>query len=321
MKKLIVYIFFSFIYFHAAAQDSVTVAQQFSAELAKKFAIARIVDFQYTGMSGRNLSPILLGKNLGKREISNNYGLKTSLNLPLLKGKKWLLSYNFLYNYQHVNMELPDHSDNTAQLNLHYLSSTGSFTYFSRLLDKTILYNGSLILDGSQKKLERIKPMGSAIMVLRKDKKISMTVGLVAFYDRSSQTPVIPVFTYTQNFENNWRLDLILPQRILLQTRLLPNGRFSFGSQLNAVTFYERTGQIVDFANKFEFRQTEIRSGVTYEYLIHKSIILTAKGGVMNVLNSKLTEKGESFSDGHYLMKLKSGASGYFSLGISFNPF
>lgn len=302
----------------AAAQDSTSV-QKFSSSLTERFAETRMFDFEYVNKSSHRIQPVLRGDKQGKINVNNNRGFRTSFNIPVLKGNKWQLTYSLFYRYE--GMELIDAQGEMKEVDLNYISSTGSYTYFTSFLGKLLVLNGSLIIDGSQKNFERLKPMASAMLVLKKTKEASMSVGAIGIMDPNAKIPVFPIVSYSRNLENNWRLDIIFPQRVLLQTNFLANGRFSVGTQLNGSNFYHRTAKLVDFANKFEFRQTELRTGVSYEYLLNKSIVLTTKAGIINQISAKFGERGKSFNDDDYLMKIKSGASSYVNLGISFNPF
>lgn len=318
MKHFAFICFFCFSISHGTAQDS-TPMKKFSASITERFAETRMFDFEYQGLSSRTIKPILLEAKHSKMKVNHHSGFKTSINIPVLKGNKWQLTYSLLYHYQ--GMELTTANQPLNEVDLHYVKSTATYSHFTSIFGKLLVLNGSLILDGSQKNFERLKPMASAFLVLKKTEDVRMSVGIIGVFDPTSRTPVFPIVTYTRNLENNWRLDFIFPQRILLQTRLLRNGRFSVGTELNGSSFYIRSRNIVDFANKFEFRQTELRTGASYEYLLNKSIVLSAKAGILNPISARLSERGQPFHDDQYLMNLKSGASGYVNLGISFNPF
>ncbi|PTS87280.1 hypothetical protein DBR27_24670, partial [Flavobacterium sp. HMWF030] len=63
----------------------------------------------------------------------------------------------------------------------------------------------------------------------------------------------------------------------------------------------------------------ELKSGITYEYRLSSKIIGTFKGGVNNVLSTRITEKGQRTN--RYVYDQKEDAQGYFRFGISYNPF
>lgn len=323
MKKII-FLQLMILTWYSNAQD--TIPESFPSDilsktLAEKFSVARIANFQYEKRTSHNFDTEFLGQDLGERRITDNNRIKANFNIPVIMKKQNKLTYSLFYDYEGFTVSNPENESIHKNVDLHYISSIVSYTFFSTLFKKPIIYNGSLIVDGSQKNIERVKPMASAVLVLKRTDKTTMTAGLVGFYDPTSRIPVFPVFTYSHRFDNNLRLDIILPQRILLQTRVAKSGRLSLGSELNSTNYYIRSKEIVPYADKFEFRQIEAKSGLAYEYLIKNSIVLTAKTGIMNVLSSRLSKRGESFTDDHYIMKFRPKASAYFNLGVSFNPF
>lgn len=303
------------------SNDSMQIKQELYFKwLAEKFSQTRKLNISYNNYGSTNFKTYFKENYLGKNEIENTHDVSVNINLDVLKKKKWKLTYSGYYNYQ--NFEYDSNTSFVSNPELHYLSSAFSITYFSVLNKKPIIYNASLIADASGEMFGRIKGLVSATYVLKADKKSVLTIGLGATIDPTNPFPVFPIVTYTKPiFNGKWRLDMVLPAKIMLQTQLGQTGRVSLGSELGTSSTYFKDNQIVNFANKFEFRQTHIKSGITYEYLLKNKIVLTAKAGVLNVIRSRVSEKGESFSDNNYLLEFKPTTAPYINLGVSFNPF
>lgn len=301
------------------AQDSLSLTpDSFSKILAEKLSQTRILDIEYGSLSGFGFDAKYIGQNLGERRVELKQNIRANINIPLLQRKKWRLTFSQLYHFQNSRIENSDREDN--QFN--YFKSAVSFTYFSSLFKKPIIYNASLIADADEEKFGRLQGLVTALVVLKRDAKQNLNVGLAGVVDPTSQIPVLPIVTYTRNiFNDKWRLDAVLPSRVMLQTQLVKNGRLSLGTQLETSNFYIHTSELVDYAYDFEIRQTGLKSGLIYEQLINNKIVLTGKGGYMNVFRSGIAEKGEVFKKNNFIIEFDQKGAFYFNLGISFNPF
>ena len=136
--------------------------------------------------------------------------------------------------------------------------------------------------------------------------------------DPSAPLPAFPIVTYEHKFESNpWTFDFILPQRLFFKRPLLENGRISIGAEMGGDGFYIYPSQ-PGYKEVYEYRQLEIKSGITYEYDLGNGLFSTFKAGYSNVLKSKITERGSSTKD--YVWKSEQDGTAYFSLGISYSP-
>lgn len=303
------------------AQDSTRITPGiFSKSLAKQFSQTRTLKIQYGLLGSRDFDTEFLGNNLDKGHIKNTQDLRLNINLPIMQTGKWELTYSGNYNYKNYNFDYAENQN--FEKHLHYFSSAIRFTYFSTFLNKTVIYNTNLIANASDKIFGRVTGLISVTMVLFKKTNSNMTIGLVGFIDPTSTIPILPTFSYSQYiFNDKWHIDMFLPAHIMLRMQLGNAERISIGTQLESTSFYLNNNEILTYANNFEFRQTALKSGITYEYLSKNNIVLTAKVGLMNVLQSRVSVKGESFNNDNYLIDYKSEATVYFNLGISFSPF
>lgn len=299
-------------------------SSSFSQSLAEKFSQTRVLDVRYGYYSGRSFSGDAQNTDLANPNddghIDSNQDFRLNVNLPVYQQENLRVTYSGFYNYQgykYDNLEVENRNKD-----LHYFSSTLSLNYFTELFDKPLILGGNMVLDASDEMLGRIKGYVSASWVLKAEKKNNMSVGLIGIIDKTNPVPLVPTFSYTTMvFNENWRLDMVLPIKIALQNQISSNSRISIGSEFENTEFYFNSNGIKSSVDHFQFRQSALKSGITYEYLLAKKFVLTAKAGVMNVIRSRVTEKGESFDDDDYILKYNPDASAYFNVGVSFNPF
>lgn len=132
----------------------------------------------------------------------------------------------------------------------------------------------------------RLTGMGMASMTLVKTKNSTLTVGIMAFYDPSIPVPAIPFISYYHKF-NSPGLEFFLdPSRIALRKEM--NSRNSlaivnnFGGNL---AFFKIDAQ--NLPAQHTFSTFEIKSGLTYEYLIAPKIVFNLSAGANATATSK----------------------------------
>lgn len=308
-----------------------TIAQEkgikgLGKEVTDKFPTTRMFDVQYEQLGPTNFDSELFGDDFEKGRFESHNRLKVAFNLPFYvsDSKRFVLTSSLRYKYESYNFgeiynKPADLFYNRNQQDFHYLAAAISATYMSTLFKKPIIYNATATVDGNQKNVQRIKGFVTANLVLKRTQNTTITVGALVMLDPSSIIPMTPLFTYNHKFENSkWDVDFILPQRLLFRRQLLENGRISLGTELNAENFYLdlNTSRLNGI---YELNQLELKSGITYEYQISSKVNAFFKGGINNVISSRVTERGEKTTK--YVYDQKQDAQGYFRFGISFNPF
>ncbi len=297
-----------------------TPGKQITAYTANKFDFAKPLSVSFTQLTPYDYSAKTKSGDLPDGKVNNISQLKASINTHFIQQKKWQLGVGLGYEMTSIWSDLPTANHQVKQDfedQFHYHYSSVNFTYFSKLFKKNVVYTASAIVDGSDKHFERIKGLGTATMILKADQKTKIMVGLVAVIDPSSDVPVIPTFAYERKFENGWSADIFLPQRLMIKKEVSDKGRFSLGTEFGRTAFYIYDSN--DSAKKYEFRQIELNNGLTYEHLLGKYFVLSAKSGLRYTPTARIFEKDESFNDYLYEMKPKSGF--YFNVGLAFNPF
>lgn len=308
------------------AQDTATFKKKAMALIADKFPMTRTFDIHYLQYLPADFDSKLYKQQFSQGDIKTHYKLKVAANIPLLERKKWRITGSLNYRYEALEFDniktAPDFIDAGVDNNkkeFHYFSGAISATYFSTLFRKPIIYNASIIADGSEKDIERLKGFISATLFLKRTRQTRIGVGLMAFIDPAMQVPIAPIIMIEHQFKNSaWTMDLIIPQRLLFKRPLFQNGRLSIGTELGNDNFYVYPRSSLFTSNVYAYGQLELRSGITYEHKLNSFIIATFKTGVSNVVSSRLSVRGEPSKN--YILSTTPGPAGYFSVGLSFNP-
>lgn len=305
------------------SQSGDSIPKKVMKYVADKFPTARTFSMEYTQLVPYKYSSSLMNAGLPESKVTNLYQAKLSANVNLIRKKNWMLGATVQYRYLSATNETADLASGTKNRlkeDYHYHSSSLNFTYISKLFNKMTIYSGSFIVDGSEKHFERLKGLATGTMILKANARTRMTAGLAVIVDPSSQLPVIPTFSYEHKFTNGWVVDIILPKSVLLKRDVFTNGRVSLGTELDRTSFYlYNQGNLGNASRKYEFRQTELNSGVTYEHLLGNNFIATLKTGVRSITSARIFEKSKSFNS--YVFEAKPDAAFYLSMGVSFNPF
>lgn len=308
---------------HAQVTDSIKKKAQ--AAITDRFPTTRVFDVQYQQFLPTDYESELYDRNFRSGEMNNHYRFAMAANIPILKRPKWQLTASANYRYEAFELRdtqtdamysaLPEGEE---KIDFHYLSTAMSFTYYSTLRNKLIIYNASIIVDGSEEQAERIKGFASATWIVKHNARTMIGVGLLAFIDPTAQLPVLPTLAIEHHFKNSaWFADVILPQRVMLKRPLFQNGRLSIGTEINADNFYVYSNSPF-FSETYDYRQFELKSGITYEHHLSNEFIASFRAGISNVIASNVYELGECGNDETILVT--PDATGYFTLGFSYNP-
>lgn len=257
---------------------------------------------------------------LSKNKITNQCFVKANVNLSFVRKQRWMLGATINYRYLTATTEavgIPAANTGTEKDGFHYHNTSLNALYLSKVFGKMTFYSGSLIVDGSDQHFERIKGRLSGTMLLKTNAQTKIMVGLTVNIDPSTNIPALPIISYEHRFENGLMADILLPQRLMIKKDVFKNGRVSLGAEMGQNNFYlyhtDSTSQ------KYEFRQTELNSGFTYEQLIGKSMSTFIKTGIKTSLNARQFRKSESVKD--YVLEAKPNGAFYISAGLSINPF
>lgn len=289
--------------------------------LKDRFPSTRLVDIEYQTFATYDFKTKLHKQDFQKGQIKDHQYFRTSVNIPLIRKQRWSVATSLLYKYETFDVNKATYT-NFPAYNLfdgkdtHYIAGSASFSYFSSLWGKPLIYNASLTIDGSHRYVETFKVGLSAIMVLNASKTSRLSIGAVTMYDSNFITPFVPVLVFWQQLGDGWSLDLTLPQRIYFVKDAGKNGRLTLGSDLRSNVSYFYPG-LEEFDKSYYYREIQLRTSAMYEHRWH-SFILYSRMGVMNVLDGKMTKTGKTSKN--HILSTRPHPSLYFNVGISFNP-
>lgn len=309
----------------ANAQQQEPFKQKAQAAIADRFPATRAFDIRYRQYFPSDFNSELFDRDFQSGEVKKHYRVSAAANIPVVSRPKWNITTSVNYRYEAFELEnvqtvpeLNHYATADNKSDFHYFSGALSFTYFSQLLKKPFIYNGSIIADGSEKNIERLKGVFGATLLLKANRSTKIGAGVIVFIDPILQIPVLPVFIAEHRFKNSpWMLDFILPQRLFLKRPLFKDGQLSIGSEMNSDGFYTYP-KTAGLAQVYDYRRLELLSGVTYEHALRSKIVFSFKAGMSNILRSRMSERGEHISNRTW--SSKQDPSGYFSFGLSFNP-
>jgi hypothetical protein len=288
------------------------VADRFPSARMLHLEYGQVAPYRYDANPSNGVSP--------KNKVTNQTFVKVNANVSFVRKQKWMLGATLSYRYIGATAEaagiLFGNPGNTKE-DFHYHSTSLNALYFSTLFHKTVIYSGSLIVDGSEQHFERLRGLLSGTLILKANAQTKIMVGITAIIDPSSQIPALPIFSYEHRFANGLMADVLLPQRIMFRKDIFKNGRLSLGTEMGQNSFY--LYHTDSTAQKYEFRQTELNSGFMYEQLIGSSMSTFIKTGIKSSLNARVFKKNESVNN--YVFEAKPNAAFYVTVGFSINPF
>ncbi|MBD3581331.1 hypothetical protein [Flavobacterium selenitireducens] len=306
----------------ATAQEKQQVQDSVRKIITDKFPRTRTFDLQYRAYAPSDFESELFDQKYVRGRITDHQQWKAAMNFTLLRKQRWNLSANVDYRYESFNIDNPEIvSDALGPFSqnegYHYIGATIGAMYYASLFKKPIIYIAALTADGSQREVERLKGTIGATLLLKRTERTVIGLGFVILLDPASPVPAAPVFTVDHKFKNSaWSLDLILPQRLMLKRPVFSDGRVSIGTELSGDGFYMYADN-PGYADVYDFRQLELRSGLTYEHSIANGFVAYAKTGIANMFNMRVSERAVNTND--YILSAHQDATGYLSFGLSYN--
>ncbi|MCD7973310.1 MAG: DUF6268 family outer membrane beta-barrel protein [Candidatus Azobacteroides sp.] len=313
--------------------DTIYVAKNLSVDLQEvarritswaitsRFPTARLFDIQIESVLPVSYQTKLYGEDYEKGRYTHQNRIRVAVNLPFIRKKNWISTVAFRYKYENtgfsdienVSLKYPQvHHDDP--LKSHFYVGSLINTYLSILFNKPVAYNLILLGEGSQHGLERVSGIVLANMILKKNDRTALTVGLAGFINSRLRIPVLPVFSFDYSFTDGWAFSSVLPAFIYMRKTFDRNGRLSLGSEFNSNNFY-----LYPEPGNYLFNKTEIRPGIMYEHYIHDKIILTCKTGLLYVLQGQLIPENKTSAD--KILKSKEHITGYWNIGFSYSFF
>lgn len=193
---------------------------------------------------------------------------------------------NILGSLQYNRMQMEESGYNRNKQNLNTFNLSASLITNDSLFNKNIIYSLNLnLLSTNLIHSKKVTISATAFMPLTLQSDKIFTLGVYASADPKMIFPIIPVFSYWQQFENSpWQLDIIFPQKVYLRRKSLMDGWLSIGG-----TFEGKEMIFKQFANSSENLQlnhVNFLTEVSYEKSFGKLLIGTHVGMAHHVKSS-----------------------------------
>lgn len=308
------------------AQTTDSVKAESQSLTHNQFPPIRVFQVQYDGFAKRNFSSKLYHQQFQQGEIANERRLSIDVNIPLYIQPRYIVTASVKYSsdnikFNNVSATNPDNKyfQQPDHHNFQYFSTTESFTYFSSLFHKPVIYNANLITDGNQNGFKRIYGFVTATLMIKNSKYTTISVGAIGFIDPAAVVPALPSLAMQFRFEHSpWWFDCMLPRYILFKRPLFRTSRLSLGLELNGNIFYANPSSL-ELSDTYQFNQFEVKTGAAFEQMISKHFILSIRGGYQNIFFAQLAPINKSFSN--YVYQTKPDGTAYFNIGLSYNIF
>ncbi len=284
--------------------------------LSERIELTQPLSIQLTQLGSYKCISDKYGYSMPDMQVNQFFQAKIKANLNIMRSRRYAL--NSILGYSYISGKISNiHNALVERNEYNYLYTGVSFTYFSVLLNKIMVYNSTVIVDGSEKRIERVKGLLSGTMVLKADKDTRMTVGVIINIDPLTNMPILPTFSYKHIFKNGFETDIVLPQSIYLRRKLFQKGRISLGAEMDQTTFYLYNVEGVKQA--CQYGQLNINAVLAYEQLLNDRVSFSVKSGIRQAEFGRIIKKNSSYS--RPISKIEYDPAFYVNVGISFRPF
>ena len=299
--------------------DSIKMAYLTEASIRQPLLRQGNISFDVVGNA--NVESKFNGNTIYSGKV-NLTRLRSNFNIPIVQWGKNSIVGTVTFVQQHFNAEQDDNPSQPRvpdlSLNKVTVAGTVSYSRVDSLFGRQVIYSGSIsgITDDATT-IRRVTYIGTILFPIKRTANTSVMVGLAGFIDRYSTIPVIPIITYWHRFESKLELTLD-PSAFSLRKPLSKNSWVTLGTGIEQnFTFYG--------AGEFSFptdaiqSTLDLKSGLSFEHLFGKKLMIGIRGGAMTNLNSRFYRPGESGND--YFIKNKNGTAPFVNVSVSLLPF
>lgn len=295
----------------AQIKDSIPAVKQQSYPLEKPFILQydRINNAEYT-TKDRN-GQIL---NEGKAQVSR---FRAFGSFKIYQKEKLTLSTSLLYTHENITNYTRNISENPltkSTFNTNDVDLMINGFYRSTLWNRPLIHSASVIIASPNVfDVKKVFAMVSSSVVFVKGPQTRYTLGLALALDLSAIIPVLPVVTYWHRFDNPlWEVDIVLPQKAVLRRAEFLKGWFTVGTELYGNGFF--TTESTNLQGNYEYRYTELYSGIGYERLVGK-LLIGARTGFRSTIQGRMLKVYNRNND--YLFDTKNSTVPYLNLSVS----
>ena len=312
IRKLLLGISTSFpLFAYAQTKDTIPAVKQQSYPLEKPLILQydRINNAEYTT---RDRDGQILKE--GKAQISRfrAYG-----SFKIYQKEKVTLSTSLLYTHENITNYTRNVTENSLAKNSFNTNDVDLIVngfYRSTLWNRPLIHSASVIIASPNVfDVKKVFAMVSSSVVFVKGPQTRYTLGLALALDPSTIIPVLPLVTYWHRFDNPfWEIDIVLPQKIALRRANFLKGWFTVGTELCGNGFFAT--ESTNRQGNYEYRYTDLYSGVGYERLVGK-LLIGARTGFRSTIQGRMLKVYNRNND--YLFDTKNNTVPYLNLSIS----
>ena len=176
------------------------------------------------------------------------------------------------------------------------LSGSLTFTRADSLFNKPIVYviNAATLIDPITGR-RRFSGTGVATLTLLRTENSTFCVGMVGLLDPSLPIPVIPFVTYWHRFKSGVEFTFD-PSAIALRKEFNARNSLALSNNIDGNLSLFRH-DIINLPVEHAFSTLEMKSGLVYEHLVTKKVVVSLSAGVRSTFNSRVLEGNSNKED------------------------
>ncbi|MBQ8672765.1 MAG: hypothetical protein IJ511_01715 [Bacteroides sp.] len=229
---------------------------------------------------------------LGRNDLYTKASVRASM--PIYQNGSTLISSSLRYTHihQHFNPEV--------QLLDYGFGATAHHIFAANIMGmgKVKLGRKSLMLMGmvsgecSQYGLERWTAIGTAVLMLKETRRTQFGIGVLGMVNTLSKIPVFPFFTYRHTFNEQWMVNLVLPN---LQVRytLSPSDFISLGMSIDADHYFIHPNT-KGLPDRVRYSRCVQNFGPIFEHRFASGLSLTVDMGLSMLMADRVHKSGGS---------------------------
>lgn len=302
-----------------------SIKMKFFTEAAVRNPVLRQVVISAEFLTKQNAEGELYDNKIYDGKLSHQK-MSVLVTLPLKTWKKNSItsSLNFIHQQYHLSEVVPvdpRYEPHLQDLKLDRASLGFNFGYqrTDSLFKKRVIYSANINgLTSDASRIQRVGFLGTVLLQLRANKNTNYSVGMVVRLNRSVNIPVLPVVLYWHRFENNFELNVQLPQQIAVRKSF--NNKLTGALEVNLspnVAFLTADNQNY-IPNEFSYNTLALKSGFVLEYRITDKMIFGINTGYQKSFNGRGFNMDTSVNN--YFLRNKLGGSPYVMATVSLLP-
>lgn len=272
-----------------------------SESIFKDFPYTKFVDITYSPSTS---SDYRIKQEGSKIETGKLHEEKMRVNflVPVYKkpGKFEILAGGS-YKYQTYHFtEVENDKTNPSFFNLnskeetHYFSGNLTGIYYAKIMNKLVVLNANLLVDGSNQVYERTIASFTATLPLYKSDKTYFALGAYFTTSHSRLLPLMPTLIYQHKIKDGpWYIDAVLPKSLYLRRMINERSRFSAGFWLDPSASFIYPDQ-KGFKQVYVFNKVEVKLDVKYEQNLNENFGFQIQGGISQPYKGVFRETNSS---------------------------